>query len=165
MRSSPSVPELWRSIQVAPGPSMGERQDSLPDPVRRYLRRAIAPGTPPAAAVRLRMHGQIRLRRWWPFRAEQVISPARGMIWQASVRMGCLPVRGFDRLLDGEGAMRWKLLGLVPLVHASGPDITRSAAGRMAAELIWLPPALGDPRVSWTALGSDRIEASLQVQG
>ncbi len=58
------------------------------------------------------MHGEIKLRRWLPFTAEQVIHWGRGMTWQAAVRMSSMSIRGFDRLVDGEGAMRWKLLNL-----------------------------------------------------
>lgn len=64
--------------------------------------------------VRLRMHGEIRLGSWRAFRARQVTVAGRGMVWEASVRMMGLTVRGYDRLLDGRGEMLWKLLGLVP---------------------------------------------------
>ena len=57
--------------------------------------------------------------------AEQVIDWRRGFIWQASVKMMGLPIRGSDRLVDGYGAMRWKLLGLIPVMTAQGPDIAR----------------------------------------
>ena len=33
--------------------------------------------------------------------------------------------------------MRWALFGLIPMAAASGPDITRSASGRMNSEAIW----------------------------
>jgi hypothetical protein len=33
------------------------------------------------------MHGEIKLGRWWPFRAEEVIRWDRGMVWHAVVRM------------------------------------------------------------------------------
>ncbi len=39
----------------------------LPEAAHRYLENAIAPETRPASAVRLRMHGEIRLKRWCPF--------------------------------------------------------------------------------------------------
>ena len=58
---------------------------------------------------------------------------------------------GFDRLVDGEGAMRWKFLGIVPVMTASGPDISRSAAGRVEAESVWLPSVLCGEDVAWTA--------------
>jgi len=43
-----------------------------------YLSHTMAGDTAPAAAVRLRMHGEIRLKRWTPFRAEEVIHRDRG---------------------------------------------------------------------------------------
>ena len=38
--------------------------DGLPSPVRRYLRYAIAEGTPLASTARLHMRGHIKLGRW-----------------------------------------------------------------------------------------------------
>jgi uncharacterized protein DUF6544 len=111
------------------------------------------------------MHGQIRLRRWLPFSGEQVIRWDRGMIWRATVRMWGVPVRGFDRVVDGQGKMRWRLLGIIPVVEAAGPDVTRSAAGRVAGESVWLPSALGGDQVSWTAPDSSHARASFTVAG
>src|SRR3569832_2382335 len=109
----------------------------LPLGARRYLTHAIVPNTPLANAVRLRMHGEIKLRGWYPFAAEQVIRWDRGMIWRATVRVHGLAIRGGDSFLDGEGAMCWRLFGLVPIITAEGADITRSAAGRAHVESIW----------------------------
>ena len=39
----------------------------LPEPARRWLGHAIAPGTPLWSSVELTMHGQIKLGRWRPF--------------------------------------------------------------------------------------------------
>jgi hypothetical protein len=41
-------------------------------------------------------------------------------------------VTGHDRLSSGTGEMRWRLLRLIPGMTAAGPDITRSAYGRLA---------------------------------
>jgi hypothetical protein len=137
----------------------------LPDAVQRYLARAIAPGTPLASAVRLRMHGSIKLKRWRHFHAEQVIVRGRGMIWRAHVKMGRLVVRGFDRYVDGEGTMQWKLFGMLPVVRGEGPDVTRSAADRFAAESIWLPSTFCSERVAWKANGADVLHARFPVNG
>jgi hypothetical protein len=124
----------------------------LPEPAQRYLAHAIAPEALLAAAVRLRMHGTIRLKkRWHPFTAEQVIVRDRGMVWRARVKFAGTTIRGFDCFLDGEGRMRWKLAGVLPVVNAEGPDISRSSAGRFAAESIWLPSVFVSERVSWEA--------------
>ncbi|HEX3211189.1 MAG TPA: DUF6544 family protein, partial [Actinomycetota bacterium] len=91
--------------------------DGLPEPVRRHLAQAIAPGTPLHTAARLRMRGSIKVGRWLPFRARQVLSPQRGFVWTA--RAAGL-IAGGDRYLDGAGAMRWKLAGLVTVASGEG---------------------------------------------
>jgi hypothetical protein len=111
------------------------------------------------------MHGEIKLGRWLPFTAEQVISRDRGMIWSARVRMFGLPIRGSDRLVDGRGSMRWRLCGLIPVMSAAGPDITRSAAGRLGGESVWLPSVLCGDDVSWTAPAPSRLHARFTVHG
>jgi Family of unknown function (DUF6544) len=162
----PSLNRLWHTT-----PEDGHRFDTdrlahLPPAARRYLTHAIAPGTRLATAVRLTMHGEIRLKGdWFSFRAEQVIHPARGMIWQATVRMYGLPVSGFDRLVDGAGEMRWRLLGLMPLLQMQGPDITRSAAGRLAAETIWLPSHLCGEDVQWEDHDATHTTALFNIAG
>lgn len=139
-----ALTELWRSVDKAPLPRFDPRVvDALPMAAARYLLHALAPGAPMANAVHLRMRGDIKLDgRWWPFRAEQVVHWGRGFVWKAKARVRGMPVVGFDRLLDGEAEMRWRLLGLLPVVTASGPDVARSAAGRLAGEALWLPNAL-----------------------
>jgi hypothetical protein len=111
------------------------------------------------------MHGEMKLGRWLPFTAEQVINWGQGMIWNATVRMNGMPIRGFDRLVNGEGDMQWKLFGIVPVMRASGPDISRSAAGRVMAELVWLPSVLCGEGVTWTAQDALHPRASLTMQG
>ena len=157
--------DLWKSVPPSTGVFDPDGLARLPAPARRYLAHAIVPGTPLASAVRLRMHGEIKLKGWLPFTAEQVISWHQGMIWKATVRMHGLPVSGFDRYLDGEGAMRWKLLGLVPVMTASGPDVSRSAAGRVEAESCWLPSVLCGEDVSWTAADPSHPHARLTLRG
>ncbi|MBS0326247.1 MAG: hypothetical protein JSS46_06830 [Proteobacteria bacterium] len=99
------------------------------------------------------MHGEIKLKGWYAFKAEEVICWGRGFVWRASVRVGWTFIRGGDGFVDGTGAMRWKLFGAIPIVSASGDDITRSAAGRVNIESIWLPSALYTTDGVWT--GSD----------
>lgn len=165
MSHVPSLDELWEAAPPGARPFEPGQLARLPEPAQRYLRHAIAPGTPLASAVRLRMRGEIKLQGWLPFSAEQVIRWGRGMIWRATVRMHGLPIRGFDRLVDGEGEMKWKLLGLVPIMTASGPDITRSAAGRVEAESVWLPSVLCGEDVSWSAPDMSQAHARLAVAG
>ncbi|MBB6050793.1 DUF6920 family protein [Armatimonas rosea] len=139
--SDPSLPVgVFKPEQLAP----------LPLSAQRYLSHAIAPETPLASAVRLKMHGTIKLQSWLSFRAEQVIRWHQGFIWRATVFKYGLPIRGTDSLINGQGAMSWKLLGLVPVMQATGPDTTRSAIGRAQVESVWLPSVLCQPDVIWS---------------
>lgn len=138
---------------------------AVPELARRYLSHAIAPGTPHATAVRLRMHGEIKLGTWRSFTAEEVLHRDRGFVWRARTRLAGLPVRGSDRWVDGVGAMNWRVLGLIPVMVASGPDISRSALGRCRLESVWLPSTLAGPGVVWRAKEERRVEARLAVGG
>ncbi len=156
--------ELWNTAGEPGPPLRPEDLNALPEPARRYLTHAIAPGAPMASAVRLRMHGTFRLRgTWTPFEAEQVLRAHRGFVWRATMTMKGLPVRGSDRWIDGEGAMKWKLLGLIPVADESGPAISRSAAGRAQIEGVLLPPALVAETVAWEAVDADHTAARVRL--
>jgi hypothetical protein len=138
----------------------------LPEAARRYLEHAISPGTAIASAVRLKMHGEIKLKHWIPFTAEQVVCWDHGFIWSATAWMnGFLPIIGSDHLIDGIGAMQWKLLGLFPVMTGTGADITRSAAGRFHTELMLLPSALCRGDVTWSSTEAAHLHASFMAQG
>lgn len=88
----------------------------LPEPARRWLSHVIEPGTPLWPRAELTMHGQIKLGRWRPFTARQVLAPPDGYVWAAKTRLAGLPVTGYDRLASGAGE-----IALIPTAfrHAS----------------------------------------------
>jgi len=166
VRPAPDLEALWSTAVPATETFDPARVAGLPPAARRYLSHALAPGAALASAVRLHMHGSLRLKgAWHPFEAEQVIRWDRGFIWRATVKTHGLPITGSDRLLDGEGAMRWRLLGLIPIVTASGPEISRSAAGRVNAEAIWLPAVLLGDEVQWSERDASHPAATLRAHG
>lgn len=158
MTAPMTVPHEARPIQqdwlrLATGTANPPRFDpamiaDLPEPARRWLTHAITPGTPLCQTAELTMHGQIRLGQWRSFTARQIISMPHGYIWAATARMAGLPVTGFDRLSSGTAQMHWRLLHLIPVMTAAGPDITRSAYGRLAGEIALIPTAF--QRALWT---------------
>jgi len=136
--------------------------DGLCEPARRYLRHAVSPGASIATAVRLRMHGEIKQKSsWHSFEADQVIRSGRGFVWRARTKMKGFAVTGSDRWVDGVGAMRWKLLGLIPVVTATGADISRAALGRVQVELVWLPTSLLAPDVRWASTDTSHVGVDL----
>lgn len=140
----------------------------LPEPARRYLLHAIAPGTPLTPAARLQMHGEMRPTPGGPqitFSAKETIAPRRGFVWTARTRLYGLPVHVRDHYFDREGGLRVHALGLLPVQSAGGEDVTRSARGRLVAEAVWCPTALAGPGVTWEAAGPDRARFTLAVDG
>ena len=75
-RAARIAEELWNSPETVVGQAVPVPPANLPAAARLYLEHAIVRGTPLASAVRLRMRGEIKLRRWLPFTAEQVIHRA-----------------------------------------------------------------------------------------
>jgi hypothetical protein len=120
------------------------------------------------------MRGRIKLGRWRPFTARQVLAPPDGYLWAATARVAGLPVTGYDRLGSGAGEMRWRLLRLIPVLTAAGPDVTRSACGRLAGKIALIPTAFrhaawsrgehANTAVATWQFGDDTEAAELRVK-
>lgn len=162
-----NLESLWASVPQDSAPSFNRNLVAdLPQEARLFLEHAIAPGAPLASVARLKMHGEVKLGRWLPFRAEQVISRDGSFVWAAAVSMYGLPILGSDSLLRGEGAMQWKLFDVIPVMTAAGPDITRSAIGRLQGELAVLhPAALLERAASWSGREGEHPHVHLEVLG
>jgi hypothetical protein len=172
VRQEHALQPLWDELRAPASAADAfdpEMVDGLPEPARRYLRRAIAPETPLARSVRLTMHGTLRLSPGGdalPMRAEQVLAPPAGFIWRARGGRGVMRFRGFDLYGRGEGGMRWWMLGLLPIVRAGGADVSRSAAGRLGGEAIFIPSALLPGRgAAWQAVDDGTARVRLTVDG
>lgn len=152
----------------APPTFSGVHLDGLPEPARRYLRHAIALGTPLAPACRLWMSGtmsptpdadQIELT------AVETLAPRRGVVWTAHARMKGLLVRVRDHYFEGSGGVGVVALGVVPVPVGGGPDVTRSSRGRLVGEGVWCLTALVHPDVAWEGVGADRARFAIPVDG
>jgi len=143
--------------------------EGLPDPARRLLLWSIEPGTPLARTAEVSMSGTIVLdpaRGPIPMEAVQILTPPVGFIWSARTHGGLMRIRGYDRFSQGEGEMRWKLFGLIPVMRATGADVTRSAAARLLMEgvmvpayLVPAPPVLAPPVPAPEAGAAERPQA------
>jgi hypothetical protein len=138
--------------------------EGLDEPVGRYLRHAIAPGAAPSDRVRLTMRGRIRVGPWLDFEAEQEFA-GHDFTWRARAgRWRWRPLHVVDHFRDGAGGTDGRLFGRLRFLHADDADTARAAAGRAAAESIWVPGTLLPGRgVQWRAEADDRIVATLDV--
>lgn len=102
--------------------------------------------------------------RWMRFAARQWIDAAGPQFdWTARCGPAGL-IRVRDALLDGEGRVDVRLLGIVPVARASGAAVTRGEVMRYLAELPWCPDAiLRNRQIAWEVEGGDRLTASLRL--
>jgi hypothetical protein len=136
----------------------------LDEPVRRYLTHALTDGAPLHSGARLAMTGRIRVGPWLSFTAQQEFS-GHAFTWRARAGVGPVrPLHVTDCYGDGAGSTEGRLFGRLRFLHADDENTARAAAGRAAAESVWVPATLL-PRngVCWRAVSDDVIVASFEV--
>ena len=165
------VASTWRLL-AAGGEDSPPRFDAstleqVPEAAARWLGRVLPDSTPLVGGIELTMSGQIRIRRWMPFVAEQILRAGVGFVWKPVVCGRVLRFTGADLLGPSGGQMEFKLHGVVPVASASGPDTARSAAGRLAAETVaWLPQALTPQAAGrWTHLDANHAIVTVAAAG
>jgi hypothetical protein len=137
--------------------------DGLPAPVADYIRRSGAVGQPRVTSLHAAFHGRIRSSPdtpWMPFTGEQVNtfgpSPRRLFIMHAT-RSG-LPVTVLHSYTGATATMRAKVLSLVTVVDASGPDMDRGETVTVFNDLVVLAPgAIVGARIRWTAVDDRHV--------
>lgn len=141
----------------------------LPDPVRRYLTKAVSSRQRAVGTVRLRHGGTFRPSldgSWSPIRGEQhFTADPPGFIWWGRVRMfPGLWVDARDRSVNGIGNMFVTIESTFTIADSRGPQLDQGALMRLLGEMTWLPTAFLDGRyVQWSAIDEHRATAILQV--
>jgi hypothetical protein len=141
----------------------------LPDPVRRYLRRAGVVGRPPVLDFRATWTGRMRSSpdsAWMTFTADQLDivldSPQRFFLMAA--RMKGLPVDVLHRFDQDGATMRVRLLSVFPMVDAKGAELTHAETVTLFNDLCCLAPgALLSPDITWEAVDKTKVTARFTV--
>lgn len=165
------VARLFSISQAAVGPDrITALWDLLPEPVRRYLRRAVPRDAPAIRGVRLRHDGFFRPNpgpRWFAIQGEQhfTLDPP-GFVWHAGIRLlPLLRIEARDCLISGRGNMLVQLNSILTLADARGPEIDQSAQARWLAEAVWFPLAFAGGRIRWEPIDDDSARATLACDG
>jgi hypothetical protein len=142
----------------------------LPEPVQRWLQWAGVVGQKIPRSVRLTQEGRFRMgegRPWVPFTAEEFFTTdPLGFIWKTQMQMYPLvEVIGRDRYIDGSGSIEMRLLGVVPVANASGPELNQGALLRYLNETMWFPAAALSPSISWEAVDATSARATITDSG
>ena len=136
----------------------------LPQPVQRYLRATGVVGTVRPRSMRITFEGSIRGfdGPWMPFTAVQTNrfdEPAR-FFWIDATMKG-LPTKGLHAYENGKASMLIKLLGVVPVMEAHGPEMDQAETVTWFNDLcIFAPGALIDPRITWTEVDDHSSKAA-----
>lgn len=141
---------------------------SLPDPVQRYLRRVGVVGKPRVQSVRVRMALQIRggqSEAWMDGVVEQYNDFSKG--WRFFFLEAKRGPVSFDvaHLYDEAGAtMRARVLGLFPVMDASGEQLTRSETVTFLNDMCILAPAtLLSPNLAWSSIDATSAQVTLSL--
>ena len=128
--------------------------DRLPRPLQTYLRRVGVVGRPHVHNFRARFSGQMKSRTdagWMRIRAEQYEffdEPARLFLMQASLHG--LPFEALHLYLGESATMQVKVLSLIQVVDARGPEMNQSETVTLFNDMCLLAPAaLIDANVQW----------------
>ena len=150
---------------VAPAPAVVTEADlaGLPDPLAAYVRRSGAVGKPRVVSLYADIHGRIRSgpgSAWMPFTGKQLSTygprPQRVFLMDAS-RSG-LPVTVLHLFGDSTATMRVRLLSLIPVVNAAGPEMDRGETVTVFNDLVVLAPgAIADAPVQWSAVDARHV--------
>ncbi|MFF0174005.1 DUF6544 family protein [Micromonospora profundi] len=142
----------------------------LPPVVERYLKRAVSDRDRVPQLVRVTQQGRMRTKpggRWMRFHAtEDLQVRSVAFSWRARFTGALSMLTAVDQYAAGAGRLRVRLLGVVPVVSASGPATARAQAQRYLSELFWAPHALAaNPDLRWQELGEHAVEVTTVVAG
>ncbi len=136
-----------------------------PPAARRWLEAAIHPAAVPAdddpGPTRLRVRGSICRApggRWMDWEGHQSFeTDGLGFRWEARLQLARLIWVDVEDRLDTEGGYGGaRLLGVIPVGSARGPEVTRLQLVRNLAELAFAPLAASRARgLIWSADGDD----------
>lgn len=143
---------------------------NLPQPVQKYMTYSGVLGKPIPHTIRLKQVGKIRQdakSAWMKLEAVEYYSTnPPGFIWKAFLPTKRFPMTlGRDAYLDGRGSMLIKMLSLIPLVNATGPEIDQGSMMRYLNEMTWFPAAFLGNNITWKAIGETSAEVTLTHQG
>ncbi len=158
--------------RVEPGDVVTDSDlEALPAPVAEYLRHTGAVGQPRVVAFRARVHGRIRAgadQPWMTFRGEQVntYGSQPNRLFYLNATMKGLPVDVLHVYADGRATMRVRLCSMLPMVRASGPELTQAETVTLFNELcVMAPAAIIDAPVAWEPLDEHRAGGTFTHAG
>lgn len=136
---------------------------ALPGPLAAYVRNSGAVGQPRVVNFHADIRGRIRNgpdSAWMPFTGHQLntIGPRPQRMFLIDATQVGLPVTVLHSYADTTATMRGRLLSLIPVLDAAGPEMDRSETVTLFNDLVMLAPgAVVDAPIEWTELDPNRV--------
>lgn len=138
---------------------------SLPDPVKKYLRYTGTLGKPRVNNFKIEFNGQIRKNEqseWMQFTSEQYnFIPSSTRLFFMKASMKHLPVAGFHSFKNGEAFMDIRLFSLFKVQYQSGKEMGMAETVTFFNDMCCMAPAtLIDKRIQWLEVKDNTVRAS-----
>jgi hypothetical protein len=165
------VDALLSGVRRANGEPVREAElAALPDPVKRWLKRAGIVGRPRTHSVHLLQEGKMRLSAggpWLPVAAEQYFDvDAPAFVWSVKTRLWhAVPIEGRDLFSQGHGHLLIRAAGLFTVADGRGEGIDQGTRLRFLGEIVWFPSAALKPFIHWEPLDDEHALATLALNG
>jgi hypothetical protein len=138
----------------------------LPNAIASFVRASGAVGRPSIGNFHATIRGRIRGgpdQPWMPFTGQQVnrygSEPSRLFHIVASMRG--VPTDVLHEFIGADATMRAKVLSLIPIVGATGPEMTRSETVTILNDMCLLAPAaLVDAPIDWETFDARTVRAT-----
>jgi hypothetical protein len=142
----------------------------LPEPVQKWLQKSQIMGKERIFTVRLKQEGFFRTKEegsWMPFKAEQYYTTdPPGFIWYVTMKpVPLFTLKGRDMYYDGRGNMLIKLLSLIKVADASGPEMDQGTLVRYLNEIMWFPTAALNDHIEWEPVNRTSARATVNYKG
>jgi hypothetical protein len=153
-------------------PVVGEADIAqLPGAARRYLRFMEVVGRPRDLWFRAHLRGRFRMRpgqKFMPCECRQYNSGTEiARLFHMRIDFaGIVPMVGRDSYVRGHGRMHGKLLGLVTVADAHGPETDMSELTTYLNDAVMMAPSmLLRPEVGWSEVDDDTFDVALTDAG
>lgn len=141
----------------------------LPAPVQRYLRYAGVVNQPKVHSFRALFEVEMRGKGqdWMAMVAEQHnFFDTNERLFFLKARVKGVPAQGYHRYQDQEASMEVKLLSVLPVAKASGPELFKAETVTFFNDMCIMAPAtLIDKRIKWTPVDSNTVQAAFTNNG
>lgn len=138
---------------------------------KKFINNSIKNGTKIPKTAILDIEGKMRTKidqtaPWNDISSKEILSK-NGFVWKAELKSGPLILKGADYYFENNSEINFALYGLIPVVKESNTDITKSARGRLAIELIvWNPwKVLMDKNTEFKDVDSETFSVSFEIDG